>query len=103
MSFFGRVNYDYKNKYLLEGNFRRDGSSRFHPDIRWDWFGSFSAGWVFSEEQFFENLKGVWNFGKLRCSYGTQGNDKVMDSGADSVMVFCDLPSQSPVQVTINI
>lgn len=102
MSFFGRVNYDFNDKYLLEGNFRRDGSSRFHPDIRWDWFGSFSAGWVFSEEQFFENLKGFWNFGKLRFSYGTQGNDKVWDTGANSVMDFGYLPLLSPVQVTGN-
>lgn len=77
MSFFGRVNYDYVGKYLLEGNFRRDGSSRFHPDVRWNWFGSFSAGWVFSEEEFFKNIHDVWNFGKIRFSYGTQGNDKV--------------------------
>lgn len=95
MSFFGRVNYDYKSRYLLEGNFRYDGSSRFHPDVRWNMFGSFSAGWVFSEEAFFENMKGFWDFAKIRVSYGTQGNDKV---GND----FPYRATLSSVQVTSN-
>lgn len=95
MSFFGRLNYDYNSKYLLEGNFRRDGSSRFHPDVRWNWFGSFSAGWVFSSEEFFNDFDGIWNFGKIRFSYGTQGNDKV---GRD----FPYMATLSSVQVTSN-
>lgn len=77
MSFFGRVNYDYRNKYLLEGNFRYDGSSRFNPDVRWDWFGAVSAGWVVSEESFFEPLRSFWDVAKFRVSYGTQGNDRI--------------------------
>lgn len=81
-SIFGRVNYGYDNKYLLEGNFRYDGSSRFAPNLRWNWFFSGSAGWVFSNEKFFEPLKTVINFGKIRASYGTQGNDKVGDDFA---------------------
>jgi TonB-linked SusC/RagA family outer membrane protein len=76
-SVFGRVNYAYNDKYLLEGNFRYDGSTRFASVLRWNWFVSGSAGWVFSKERFFENLTDVINFGKLRVSYGTQGNDKV--------------------------
>lgn len=77
-SFFGRFNYAYKEKYLLEGNFRRDGSSRFDASLRWDWFGSLSAGWIFTEESFFpESLKEILNVGKVRFSYGTQGNDQV--------------------------
>ncbi|WP_343306625.1 TonB-dependent receptor [Chitinophaga niabensis] len=79
-SVFGRVNYSYNDKYLLEGNFRYDGSSRFAPDLRWNWFFAGSAGWVFSNEKFFQPLKSVISFGKIRASYGTQGNDKV---GAD--------------------
>ncbi|WP_245893827.1 TonB-dependent receptor [Sphingobacterium gobiense] len=102
MSFFGRVNYDYNSKYLLEGNFRYDGSSRFHPDVRWNWFGSFSAGWVFSEEDFFEDLKGFWNLGKVRFSYGTQGNDKVMDPNNNSVRDFPYLLTLAPSGVTSN-
>lgn len=95
MSFFGRVNYDFQSKYLLEGNFRYDGSSRFHPDVRWDWFGAVSAGWVFSQERFFQPLTSFWNMGKLRVSYGTQGNDKV---GRD----FPYMPILSPVQMNGN-
>jgi len=76
-SLFGRVNYSYSQRYLLEGNFRYDGSSRFAPDLRWNWFLSGSAGWLFSEEDFFKPLKGIIESGKLRISYGSQGNDKV--------------------------
>ncbi|TDS11872.1 SusC/RagA family TonB-linked outer membrane protein [Sphingobacterium paludis] len=98
MSFFGRVNYDFDNKYLLEGNFRRDGSSRFHPDVRWNWFGSFSAGWVFTEERFFEPLKSFWNFGKLRFSYGTQGNDKVgRDHPFMAILASAQITSNNPI------
>ncbi|MFD1770760.1 TonB-dependent receptor [Sphingobacterium suaedae] len=102
MSFFGRVNYDFENKYLIEGNFRRDGSSRFHPDVRWNWFGSFSAGWVFSEESFFDEIRDFWNFGKLRFSYGTQGNDKVWSLQKGEVMDYGYLAVLEPVQVTSN-
>ena len=76
-SVFGRVNYAFDQRYLLEGNFRYDGSSRFAPELRWNWFLSGSAGWVFSEEKFFEPLKKIIELGKLRVSYGSQGNDKV--------------------------
>ncbi|WP_245893130.1 TonB-dependent receptor [Parapedobacter indicus] len=95
MSFFGRVNYDFDSKYLLEGNFRYDGSSRFHPDVRWNWFGAVSAGWVFSAEEFFQPLTTFWDMGKFRVSYGTQGNDKV---GSD----FPYMAILSPVQVGSN-
>lgn len=77
-SFFGRVNYTYKDRYLLEGNFRYDGSSKFIDHLRWDWFGSASVGWVFSEEPFLENIKPVLNVGKIRASYGYQGNDQIV-------------------------
>ncbi|MBG6234090.1 TonB-linked SusC/RagA family outer membrane protein [Pedobacter sp. CAN_A7] len=76
-SVFGRLNYSFDQKYLLEGNFRYDGSSRFAPDLRWNTFLSGSAGWIFSEENFFKPLKSFINFGKIRASYGNQGNDKV--------------------------
>lgn len=79
-SFFGRVNYAYNNKYLAEANFRYDGSSRFAPDVRWSWFGSASLGWVLSEENFFTGLKSIIPSAKLRISYGTQGNDRVVNT-----------------------
>lgn len=75
--FFARVNYDYRGRYLFEASFRADQSSRFAPGHRWGYFPSMSLGWRFSEESFFEPLKGFWNNGKLRFSYGALGNQQV--------------------------
>lgn len=75
-SVFGRLNYDFNEKYLLEANIRTDGSSRFAPDKRWGTFPSVSAGWVASKEKFFP-LKDQINFFKLRASYGSLGNQNV--------------------------
>jgi TonB-linked SusC/RagA family outer membrane protein len=66
-----------KDRYLLEGNFRYDGSSRFSRDVRWNLFGSGSVGWILSEERFFEGLRGAVQVAKVRASYGVQGNDLV--------------------------
>ena len=77
LGFFGRVNYDYKGKYLVELSGRYDGSSRFPRGQRFGFFPSASIGWRFSEESFFEPLKGWWNDGKLRFSYGSLGNQQV--------------------------
>ena len=52
-SYFGRLKYDYQNKYLIQGNLRADGSSRFAPNNRWGYFPSVSVGWVLSNENFF--------------------------------------------------
>ncbi len=71
-SYFGRINYDYKSKYLLTANIRNDYSSRFGPQNRSGVFPSFSVGWKFSEESFLENL-GLLSFGKIRLSYGQTG------------------------------
>ena len=77
-SFFGRIAYSYASRYLLQVNFRRDGSSRFAPDSRWANFPSLSAGWVVSEEQFMKNLNWNWlSFLKLRGSWGTLGNERI--------------------------
>lgn len=72
--FFGRINYDYKDKYLLELDGRYDGSSHFPDDSRYGFFPSVSAGWRVSEEPFFEGLKKVVSELKLRGSYGSLGN-----------------------------
>lgn len=56
LSYFARVNYDYLSKYLLEGNFRYDGSSKFQPENRWAFFWGVSAGWRLSEEAFMKIL-----------------------------------------------
>lgn len=79
-SLFGRVTYNYDNRYLLQANFRRDGSSRFAPESRWANFPSFSAGWILSEEQFMKNLNWNWlSYLKLRGSWGTLGNERITD------------------------
>lgn len=72
--FFGRVNYNYDEKYLFEANLRYDGTSRFRSDKMWKLFPSVSLGWNIAREQFWENLAGTVNTLKLRASYGSLGN-----------------------------
>jgi TonB-linked SusC/RagA family outer membrane protein len=75
-SYIARLNYVAYDKYLLELNFRRDGSSKFAPGHQWGFFPSFSAGWRFSEEDFINRHTASWlTSGKLRASYGTLGNN----------------------------
>ncbi|MGX5817356.1 SusC/RagA family TonB-linked outer membrane protein [Chitinophaga lutea] len=73
-SWFGRVNYAFQGKYLLETNLRYDGSSRFGPDARWGFFPSVLAGWRISDEQFMANTRGWLDNLKLRASWGKMGN-----------------------------
>ena len=77
LGFFGRINYDYRGKYLLELSARYDGTSRFPKGQRYGFFPSASLGWRISEESFFAPLKGWWNEAKLRFSYGSLGNQQV--------------------------
>lgn len=77
VGFFGRFNYDFMGKYLLEVNVRRDGSSRFRKGNQWKTFPSFSLGWNIAQESFFEPLAHIVNQLKLRGSYGTLGNQNV--------------------------
>lgn len=72
--FFGRINYDYDGRYLVEVNGRYDGSSRFAPDHRWGFFPSASLGWNINRERFMEPLTDVVSNLKLRASYGLLGN-----------------------------
>ena len=72
--FFGRLNYDYKGRYLFEANLRYDGSSRFRADSRWTWAPSFSFGWNVAQEPFWQDFKRTVNMLKLRLSYGTLAN-----------------------------
>ncbi|WP_442587248.1 SusC/RagA family TonB-linked outer membrane protein [Pedobacter sp. AW31-3R] len=78
ISVFGRVNYNWESKYILNLNFRRDGSSRFGLNSRFGNFGSAGAAWVFTEEKFAKGLKFL-SFGKLRSSYGVIGSDQIGD------------------------
>jgi len=71
----GRVNYSYKDKYLFEANIRFDASENFAPKYRWGTFGSASAGWVISEEDFFAGVRDKISFLKVRGSFGYLGND----------------------------
>lgn len=76
-AFIGRLNYSFAQRYLIEGQFRYDGSSKFAKGHRWGFFPSVSLGWVVSEEPWFKNiefLKGVDQL-KLRASYGEMGDD----------------------------
>lgn len=77
-AFFGRINYNYKEKYILNATGRRDGSSRFGPGKQFATFGAVGAAWVFTNESFLKNSK-ILSFGKLRMSYGTTGNDQIGD------------------------
>jgi TonB-linked SusC/RagA family outer membrane protein len=76
-SFFGRVSYNYKNRYLLQANCRWDGSSRFAKKYRWGMFPSVSGAWVVSEEPFFKLGKNSISYLKVRLSYGTLGNERI--------------------------
>ena len=77
--YFGRINYDYKGKYLLELNGRYDGSSRFPTNDHWAFFPSGSIGYRISEEKFWEPIKHVVDNAKIRASYGEIGNEAVGD------------------------
>jgi TonB-linked SusC/RagA family outer membrane protein len=74
LSAIGRLNYNYKGRYLLQGAVRQDGSSRFGADRKFGYFPSVSAGWIVSDESFMENLSKV-SLLKVRASYGITGNN----------------------------
>lgn len=75
-SYFGRISYSFKGRYLLQANVRKDGSSRFKSEYRWGTFPSISAGWVLSEETFMKNQH-IFDYLKLRASWGSLGNERI--------------------------
>lgn len=75
-SYFGRLNYDFQGKYLLEAVLRRDGSSRFAEDKRWGTFPAVALGWRISKEKFMQDVNWITDL-KLRAGYGRNGNDNV--------------------------
>ncbi|PST84502.1 TonB-dependent receptor [Pedobacter yulinensis] len=93
MGGFSRINYNYKNKYLLELNGRYDGSSRFPRNELWGFFPSASAGWIVTEESFMKPLAKTVSFLKLRGSYGSVGNQ---DIGTTTASFYPFLPIMSP-------
>ena len=74
---FGRVNYIWREKYLLDITARRDGSSRFGPGRQFGDFGSVGGGWIFSQEKYIRESLPFLSFGKVRATYGTSGNDNI--------------------------
>ncbi len=80
VSFFGRINYDFKGKYLLAGTVRADGSSKFAPGNQWGYFPSASFGWRVSQEPFMKNTVNWLSDLKLRASYGASGNNRISDN-----------------------
>lgn len=93
VSIFGRLNYSYKDRYLLTATVRRDGSSRFGASNRYQTFGSFALGWRLSEEEFVKAL-GFVNNAKLRLSYGSTGSNSIPD--------FIARPSLRPVNHSLG-
>lgn len=80
-SYFGRVQYDFNNKYLFEANLRADASSRFPKDSRWGYFPSVSAGWRITEESFVKDADIKWLSNlKIRAGWGQTGNEELSDS-----------------------
>ena len=85
LSYLGRINYNYKNKYFLTGTLREDGSSRFGRNNKWGYFPSVSAGWLVSEEDFMSNVPVINTF-KIKASYGLTGNNQIPNYGSVSLL-----------------
>ncbi len=86
LSYFGRLQYAYNDKYLFSGSIRRDGSSRFGANTKWGWFPSLSVGWRISQESFMEGISGVLSNLKLRASWGEAGNYNIGDYSSIPVL-----------------
>ena len=79
ISFFGRVNYSFADRYILSATLRRDGSSKFGPNYKWGSFPSVSAAWRLIDEPFMEGAKSVFDELKIRAGYGVSGNQSGLD------------------------
>jgi len=100
-SYFGRVMYNYADRYLFQFNIRRDGSSRFHKDYRWGTFPSVSAGWVISQEKFMRNVSPkALTFLKIRGSWGRLGNERIGNYPYIALMDFTSALMYSGMDVT---
>ncbi|MFM6982595.1 MAG: SusC/RagA family TonB-linked outer membrane protein [Chitinophagaceae bacterium] len=82
-SFLGRINYNFKSKYLFTASFRADGSSKFAPENRWGYFPSGSFAWQLGNEPFMKKIKAI-SEAKIRTSYGVTGNNRVSDFASQS-------------------
>jgi len=93
ISFFGRLNYSFKDRYLLTATLRRDGSTRFGPNNRWGLFPSAALGWRIMQEDWASNLGPISDL-KLRVSYGVTGNQEIGDFNYLPLYAFSDLQSR---------
>lgn len=89
MSYFGRLNYNFRDKYLVTATLRRDGSSRFGSNNKWGTFPSVGVGWNIKEEKFLNEVNFI-NFAKIRASYGKTGSNSIGDFSAVSSLVSRD-------------
>jgi TonB-linked SusC/RagA family outer membrane protein len=87
LSFFGRINYDYKGKYLVQATFRADGSSKFSTENQWGYFPSVSVGWRISEENFMKGISSTVSNLKLRLAYGTSGNNNIPSGQISQIFI----------------
>lgn len=106
-SYIAKVNYNYAEKYLIELMGRRDGNSKFAAGHRFKNFGSLSVGWVFTQEEFMKFITPVLDFGKLRFSYGSSGNDAGLGdydyvSTINQGVAILGLPANTLVSTTLN-
>lgn len=102
---FGRINYNWQNKYLINLSVRRDGSSRFGPANRFHNFGAIGAAWIFSNGNIFKKILPQLSYAKIRGSYGTSGNDQIGDySYLDlySTMIGIGVPYQGATGLLPN-
>ncbi len=102
LGYYGRINYNYKEKYLAEFVWRRDGSSFFHESNRFGFFPGLLLGWNISNEDFFSSNVPFFNFLKLRGSYGVMGGDQIYYPGTDILVEYAYLSSYSPGIYPIN-
>jgi TonB-linked SusC/RagA family outer membrane protein len=79
LGYFGSLNYSWKDKYILSGSARYDGSTKFAPQYRFGWFGSVAGAYIFTQERFIQQQLPWLSFGKLRASYGNSGGDAIDD------------------------
>lgn len=101
---FGRINFNWANKYLINATGRRDGSSRFGPGNQYANFGAAGIGWIFSEEKFMKQNIAFLSFGKLKGSYGITGNDQInnyqfLDSWTGTQFPYQGQPSLRPTRL----
>lgn len=101
-SLFGRINYSFADRYLLEANFRYDGSSRLDPSRRWDLFPSFSAGWRVNEESWFEPLSEYVTNLKVRASWGELGNSSALPGYFPYLGLITNKSGSTPIKIVGN-